>query len=144
MTVHPIDHAGLEILPFADCLRLLGSVPVGRVGFLADGEVVILPVNHLMDGPDVIFRTGSGSKLCSVGGKNRIGFEADDYDVVTRSGWSVVISGFTEEVESDAEIARFERLGLQSWGGAAARDPHWIRIRPTSVTGRRTPGTAFG
>ena len=144
MTVHPVDHAGLEILPFAACLRLLDSVPVGRVGFLADGEIVILPVNHLMDGSDVIFRTGSGSKLSSVGSKNPIGFEADQYDARTRSGWSVVISGFTEVVESDAEIERFERLGLQSWGGAAAGDPYWVRIRPTSVTGRRTPGTAFG
>ena len=144
MTVHAVDHAGLEILPFADCLRLLDSVPVGRVGFLSDGEIVILPVNHLVDGPDVIFRTGSGSKLSSVGSKILVGFEADQYDAPTRSGWSVVISGLTEVVESDAEIERFERLGLQSWGGAAARDPHWIRIRPTSVTGRRTPGTAFG
>ena len=143
MTVHPIDHAGLEILPFADCLRLLDSAPVGRVGFLADGEFVILPVNHLMDGPDVVFRTGSGSKLSSVGGKNLIGFEADHYDALTHSGWSVVINGFAEEVESDAEIERFEHLGLQSWGGVAARDPHWVRIRPSSVTGRRTPGTAF-
>jgi uncharacterized protein len=144
VTVHAVDHAGLEILPFTDCLRLLDSVPVGRVGFLADGEIVILPVNHLMDGPDVIFRTASGSKLSSVGSKNPIGFEADEYDARTRSGWSVVISGFTEVVESDAETERFERLGLESWGGAAARDPHWIRIRPTSITGRRTPGTAFG
>jgi uncharacterized protein len=143
VTIHAVDHAGLEILPFADCLRLLDSVPVGRVGLLADGEVVILPVNYLMDGPDVIFRTASGSKLSSVGSKNHIGFEADQYDVRTHSGWSVVISGFTEVVESDAEIERFERLGLQSWGGAAARDPHWVRIRPTSVTGRRTLGTAF-
>jgi hypothetical protein len=47
-------------------------------------------------------------------------------------------------MESDAEIGRFERLGLQSWGGATAGDPYWVRIRPTSVTGRRTPGTAFG
>jgi len=144
VTVHAVDHAGLEILPFADCLRLLDSVPVGRVGFLSDGEIVILPVNHLVDGADVIFRTGSGSKLSSVGSKILVGFEADQYDAPTRSGWSVVISGLTEVVESDAEIERFERLGLQSWGGAAARDPHWIRIRPTSVTGRRTPGTAFG
>ena len=144
MTVHAVDHAGLEILPFADCLRLLDSVPVGRVGFLSDGEIVILPVNHLVDGADVIFRTGSGSKLSSVGSKILVGFEADQYDAPTRSGWSVVVSGLTEVVESDAEIERFERLGLQSWGGAAARDPHWIRIRPTSVTGRRTPGTAFG
>jgi uncharacterized protein len=143
MAVHPTDHAGLEILPFETCLRLLDSVPVGRVGFFADGEVVILPVNHLVDGQDVIFRTGAGSKLSSVGSKNLISFEADSYDARTHSGWSVVLSGYTEEVESDAEIRRLSDLGLQSWGRAADA-PHWIRIRPTSITGRRTAGTAFG
>lgn len=143
MTLHPTDHAGLEILPFADCLRLLDSVPVGRVGFFADGEIVILPVNYLLDGQDVIFRTGTGSKLSSVGSKNLVGFEADAYDARTRSGWSVVVSGFTEVVESEHEIRRLSRLGLHSWG-RAADDPHWIRLRPTSVTGRRTPGSAFG
>jgi nitroimidazol reductase NimA-like FMN-containing flavoprotein (pyridoxamine 5'-phosphate oxidase superfamily) len=143
MTVHPTDHAGLEILPFEDCLRLLDSVPVGRIGFFADGEIVILPVNHLVDGQDVIFRTGAGSKLSSVGSKNLAGFEADAYDARTRSGWSVVVSGFTEVVESDDEIRRLNHLGLQPWG-SAADSPSWIRIRPTSITGRRTPGAAFG
>jgi hypothetical protein len=60
MTVYPTDHAGLEILPFETYLRLLDSVPVGRVGFFTDGEVVILPVNHLVDGQHVIFRTAPG------------------------------------------------------------------------------------
>jgi uncharacterized protein len=142
MTPHATDHAGLEIVPFADCLRLLDTVPVGRVGCYADGEVVILPVNYIVDGQDVIFRTGAGSKLSSVGGNNVVGFEADEYDTGTRSGWSVVISGRTEEVESEDEVRRLNDLGLLSWG-RSADDPHWIRIRPTSITGRRTPGTAF-
>lgn len=144
MTAHPTDHAGLEILPFGDCLRLLDSVPVGRIGFFADGEIVILPVNYLVDGQDVVFRTGAGSKLSSVGSKNLVGFEADAYDTRTRSGWSVVVSGFTEEVESDEEIRRLSDLGLQSWARPAEDVPSWIRIRPTSITGRRTSGAAFG
>ena len=142
MTVQSKDRAGLEILPFAECLRLLGTVPVGRIGFLCDGEVVILPVNHVTDGQSVVFRSNSGSKLCSVGSKNLVGFEADDYDTPTRSGWSVVLSGFTEVVEDDKEIQRLEHLGLESWGGAGA-DASWIRVRPTAVTGRRTSGAAF-
>jgi nitroimidazol reductase NimA-like FMN-containing flavoprotein (pyridoxamine 5'-phosphate oxidase superfamily) len=144
MAAHPTDHAGLEILPFGDCLRLLDSVPVGRIGFFADGEIVILPVNHLVDGQDVIFRTGDGSKLSSLGNKNLVGFEADAYDARTESGWSVVVSGFTEIVESEGEIRRLSDLGLQSWARAAEDVPTWIRIRPTSITGRRTPGAAFG
>jgi uncharacterized protein len=136
MMAHPTDHAGLEILPFGDCLRLLRSVPVGRIGFFADGEIVILPVNYLVDGQDVIFRTGAGSKLTSVGSKNLVGFEADCYDAPARSGWSVVASGFTEIVDSDAEIRRLDNLGLRSWVDSADA-PSWIRIRPTSITGRR-------
>jgi uncharacterized protein len=143
MTAHPTDHAGLETLPFAACLRLLDSVPLGRIGFFADGEIVILPVNHIVDGQDVLFRSGAGSKLSTVGSKNLVGFEADDYDARTRSGWSVVVSGFTEIVESEDEIRRLNDLGLLSWG-IAADDSSWIRIRPTSITGRRTPGAAFG
>ena len=66
-----LDHAGLETLYFDTCLRLLASVPVGRVGFVADGEVQILPVNHLVDGQDVVFRTAYGSKLSATQGSRR-------------------------------------------------------------------------
>jgi hypothetical protein len=55
----------------------------------------------------------------------------------------VVVSGHTEEVESDVEIRRLSDLGLRSWG-PAGDSQHWIRIRPTSITGRRTAGAAFG
>lgn len=140
MPAYPTDHAGLEILPFDACLRLLATVPVGRVGFVAGGEVVMLPVNHLIDGQDVVFRTDVGSKLYTVGDTVSVGFEADAYDARTQSGWSVVLSGRAELVDSDDEIGRLSRLGLRSWGNAER--PYCIRIRPTTVTGRRTAGVA--
>ena len=84
MPRYATDHAGLEILPFDECLRLLASVPVGRVGFVADGEVVVLPVNHLVDGQDVIFRTAHGSKLSAAEGQDLAAFEADNYNEQTR------------------------------------------------------------
>ena len=137
MPGHPIDHAGLEILPFDECLRLLASVPVGRVGFCADGEVVVLPVNHVVDGQDVVFRTARGAKLSSAQAQNPVAFEADGYDQEARSGWSVLVNGRAEAVDEDAEIRRLGRLGLHPWGTAVDR-PFWIRIRPASVTGRQT------
>jgi hypothetical protein len=57
---YPTDHAGLEILPFDVCLRRLAAVPVGRVSFLAYGEIIVLPVNHAVDGQDPVFRTTRG------------------------------------------------------------------------------------
>ena len=134
------DHAGLEALPLEVCLRLLESVPVGRVSFYTDGEVVTLPVNHVVDGQDVVFRTNRGSKLSAAGRQDHVAFEADDYDLRTRTGWSVLVNGRAEVVHEDSEIQRLSRLGLYPWVTAVDR-PFWIRIRPTSVTGRHTPLT---
>jgi nitroimidazol reductase NimA-like FMN-containing flavoprotein (pyridoxamine 5'-phosphate oxidase superfamily) len=140
MSGHPADHAGLEILPFDVCLRLLASVPVGRVGFAADGELVILPVNHAIDGQDPVFCTAHGTKLSAAEGQDLVTFEADEYDEQTRSGWSVVVTGRAEVVYDEAEAERLGRLGLHPWVTAVER-PFWIRIRATSVSGRQTPQT---
>ena len=136
------DRAGLEILHLGDCFLLLESVPVGRVGFVAGGEVVILPVNFLVDGQDVVFTTGAGSKLSAAEVGHYVGFEADSYDQATRVGWSVVVNGLAEIVDSDSEAARLDALGLKPWAGQAERV--WVRIRPSSITGRRIPAPAAG
>jgi nitroimidazol reductase NimA-like FMN-containing flavoprotein (pyridoxamine 5'-phosphate oxidase superfamily) len=142
----PTDHAGLEILPFEECLRLLASVSVGRVGFVADGEVVVLPVNHFVDGQDVVFRTAHGSKVSAAEGQNRAAFEADYYNEQTRSGWSVLVNGRAEVVGAEAEIQRLgvssSRRDIYPWV-TAVRHPFWMRIRPVSVSGRQTPGTMW-
>jgi nitroimidazol reductase NimA-like FMN-containing flavoprotein (pyridoxamine 5'-phosphate oxidase superfamily)/uncharacterized protein YjlB len=130
------DHAGLETIPLDDCLRLLASVPLGRVGFLSDGEVVMLPVNHSVSGQDVVFRTTLGSKLSAAESENTVTFEADHYDPRGRAGWSVLVTGRAEIVYDDAEIAALDRLGLEPWPDAVDRS-FWVRIRATAVTGRR-------
>ncbi len=138
MARYPTDHAELEILPFDRCLQLLATVPVGRVSFFAEGEIVVLPVNHVMDGQDPVFRTARGSKLSAAEGQNLVAFEADEYDERTQSGWSVLVNGRAQAVYEDAEIQRLSRLGLHPWVTAVER-PFWIRIRPTSISGRQTP-----
>jgi uncharacterized protein len=139
MTGYPTDHAGLETLPLAECLRLVARVPVGRVGFNVDGEVVILPVNHAVNSnSNVVFRSAAGSKLTAAADQDTAVFEADDFDATSRTGWSVLVSGRAETVDDDAGVQALEDLGLAPWPNAADR-PHWIRIRPTSITGRRIP-----
>lgn len=132
------DHAGLGVLSFETCLEKLASVPVGRVGFLAAGEVEILPVNHVLDGQTVVFRTGVGSKLTGACIGYPVTFEADAYDARGGHGWSVVVHGHAEVVESGEEIRRLEGMRPGGWEGGDR--PYWIRIRPFSVTGRRVPG----
>ena len=138
MAEYPTDHAGLEILPFDRCLELLATVPVGRVSFFADGEIVVLPVNHVVDGQAPVFITARGSKLSAAEGQDLVAFEADGYDERTQSGWSVLVNGRAQAIYEDAEIQRLSRLGLHPWVTAVER-PFWIRIRPTSISGRQTP-----
>jgi len=140
VTEHPTDRAGLEILSAAECLALLASVPVGRVGFVADGEIVVLPVNHVMDGQDPVFRTARGSKLSAAEQQNLAAFEADHFDEQTRTGWSVLITGRAEAVYEEADVDRLDRSRLHPWATTTER-PVWVRIRALSMTGRRIPGT---
>jgi uncharacterized protein len=143
MSRFPADHAGLEILSYDECLRLLGTVPMGRVSFFADGEIVVLPVNHVMDGQAPVFRTARGSKLSAAEGQDVVAFEADAYDERTQSGWSVLVNGRACAIYEEPEIQRLVRLGLRPWVGAADR-PFWIRIHPTSISGRRIPEPEAG
>src|SRR6266700_7855435 len=119
------DHAGLEVLAFGACLDKLASVPVGRVGFLSAGEVMILPVNHVMDGHSVVFRTAEGSKLAGAGVGYPVTFEADSYDVAAEAGWSVVVHGHAEVIEDDDQARRLDDLGLRSYG--STERPYWVR-----------------
>ncbi len=139
-TEHPTDRAGLEILTSEECLRLLASVPVGRVAVVVDGEIVVLPVNHVIDGPDPVFRTARGSKLSAAEQQNIAAFETDHYDEQTHTGWSVLVTGRAEAVYPESEVERLNRCGLHPWASATER-PFWVRIRALSITGRRIPGT---
>lgn len=140
VTEEPRDREGLEILSSGECLRLIASVPVGRVGFVADGEIVVLPVNHVVDGTDPVFRTARGSKLSVAEQHNIAAFEADHYDEQARTGWSVLVTGHAEAIYEEAEIERLSRSGLHPWASATER-PFWVRIRALSITGRRIPGS---
>ena len=131
------------MLPFDRCLQLLAAVPVGRVSFFAEGEIVVLLVNHVMDGQDPVFRTARGSKLSAAEDQNVVAFEADGYDERTRSGWSVLVTGRACAIYEEAEIRHLSRLGLHPWVSAVDR-PFWIRIQPTSISGRQTPGFEAG
>ena len=129
------DQLGLEILHLGDCFRLLTSVSIGRIAFTSGGEVLVLPVIFLVDGQDVVFRAKVGSKLASVEVGQYVAFEVDAYDAAAGTGWSVVARGLAE-VQSEAEGARLDTLGMKTWGGPA-EERAWVRIRPASITGRQ-------
>ena len=123
----------VSILPVSECWNLLEQAAVGRLVTAVDGHPEIFPVNFVVQRKTVLFRTAGGTKLASAGINNQVLFEADAHD--DTSGWSVVIKGRTRSVRDRDEIAEAQQAGLLSW--IATRQPHYVRILPTSITGRR-------
>jgi nitroimidazol reductase NimA-like FMN-containing flavoprotein (pyridoxamine 5'-phosphate oxidase superfamily) len=110
-------------------------MPIGRVLYSDRALPVIVPVNFVLAGTDVVIRTGRRSRLATHAAGHVIAFEVDDIDSSSRSGWSVVLTGFAELVDDPVEARRLDALGLQSWAPGAA--DRYVRLRPDLVTGRR-------
>lgn len=64
--------------------------------------VPFISSTHVVDGQDVVFRADRGSKLSAADRKDHVAFEADDWDLRTRTGWSVLLKGRAEVVHEVA------------------------------------------
>jgi uncharacterized protein len=119
----------------SECFELLAREQLGRVAFVDDRGLIVLPVNFVPDRHMVVFRSDEGAKLDAAGRGGRVAFEVDGIDAATQTGWSVVVRGEALEVTGPAELARLHELPLSPWApGAKTR---YVRILPAVLTGRR-------
>ena len=139
MTDEPVyDRLGLIVLSAEECWSLVDGTPIGRVAFVSEGEPQVLPVNFLVDGHQLAFRSTAGSKFSAAAMRRPVAFEVDGWDVHTRSGWSVLIDGTADIVLDADEEARLDSMGLEPW--AIHDQPmDWVKILPNDISGRRVP-----
>jgi nitroimidazol reductase NimA-like FMN-containing flavoprotein (pyridoxamine 5'-phosphate oxidase superfamily) len=130
-----VDRNGLEVLSRDECVRLLGSHHLGRVGLSSGALPTILPVNYWCDGWSVYVRTSPGSKLDAAMHNAVVAFEVDEFDLVDHAGWSVVVTGLAREVTEDDELRRITHAPLARW--APGPDGHVVAISLELVSGRR-------
>ena len=127
----------MGVLPRDECLARLAGARVGRIAFVSQGDPVILPVNHEMDGESIVFRTATGTKLLAADSEQTVAFEVDGFDADRRAGWSVMVRGVATTVEGQEEVKRLNLIGVWPWADLVERT-HWVRIRTYSMTGRQT------
>jgi nitroimidazol reductase NimA-like FMN-containing flavoprotein (pyridoxamine 5'-phosphate oxidase superfamily) len=128
---------GLEILSTDECLALLRSKTLGRVAVRIGEAPSILPVNYALLDDEVVFRTDPGTKLSTALMKTMVAFEIDEPDAVARGGWSVLVTGYCEEIRDRATLERVDTLDLEPWVNEG-RD-FVVHIRTRTMTGRRIP-----
>jgi nitroimidazol reductase NimA-like FMN-containing flavoprotein (pyridoxamine 5'-phosphate oxidase superfamily) len=138
-----------DILSDSECWELLDAAAVGRLAVDIAGQPDIFPINFIVDNNGIVFRSAAGTKLAGAVLNRFVAFEIDGYEPEERTAWSVVIKGNASAIERMQEVFDAEDLPLFPW--LAWEKPNFVRIDPTSVTGRRyhivddiTPDTSIG
>jgi len=126
------QRSSIEELTVDECWALLSRFEVGRVAVsVADDSPLVVPVNYLLDGRVIVFRSAAGTKLSALR-VHPVSFELDQINPRTRTGWSVLVAG----VAYEATPEEVTQLDLEPWANDVDR-PVWVRIVPRVVTGRR-------
>ncbi|WP_051778177.1 pyridoxamine 5'-phosphate oxidase family protein [Kitasatospora phosalacinea] len=128
--------------PGFDPNGFLRIAAVGRIALPGDPEPAVFPVNYSVDRGTVVYRTHEGGAAAAAPG-TAVSFEVDRIDDHRHTGWSVLVTGTAERIEDHETLQRLLRdLAVQPWAGGPRT--LWIRIRPTSVSGRRITSTPAG
>jgi len=117
-----------------ECRDLLRDGRIGRVSVTYDALPVIAPVNYVVDGSSIVFRTRRDGMLAAACDETVIAFEIDDLSPDGSYGWSVNVVGVASLLGPSDDL-RALSLGLVSAAGDD-RD-QFVRLRMGLVSGRR-------
>jgi len=124
-----------EHLTERECWELLATHTVARLAVDIGGQPDIFPINYLVDGASIVFRTGAGTKLAGAVLSRHVAIEIDGLDEHDHSVWSVVVKGLASEIDGMTERWAADDLPLYPW--IASEKPNFVRIEPRLTTGRR-------
>lgn len=114
------------------CWERLREQELGRIVTRVGDVLDIFPVNYVIDGETVVFRTAQGSKLTELTINDEVIFEVDQHTDV--DAWSVILRGRARALNTFAEVQYADALPLQPW--IPTLKYVYVRIAPETLTGR--------
>ncbi|MFD5213374.1 pyridoxamine 5'-phosphate oxidase family protein [Microbacterium sp. NPDC058345] len=125
----------ITIIDEDECFALLQTTTVGRIGFVNQGRIEIIPVNYRMHEHDVLLRTRADGVLAGLPDEPDVAFEVDHHDDLGGTAWNVLLSGHVEvmPVEEVEALPAAERV--RSWAGGERT--LWLRYVADRISGRR-------
>ncbi len=135
---------GLASLGGRECVELLRSQSVARLGYVDHGWPVVTPINYLTapereaaEGVelDIVIRSLDGGKLRAAMRHDVVCLEVDGLDPETRSGWSILAHGHLS-LTTDPALLRMAWEGeYQPWIDDDTAS--WLLFTPFALAGRR-------
>lgn len=122
-----------EELSRDECLRLLGEGVVGWVAYPDDDGARLVPVNYVLHRDEMVLTTSYGSKLAAAAHNRAMSFGIGEFDVSSRTGWSVVVRGRSHLVGD--ELVNPDLPPGEAWAVRGKGIP--IAIELAHVSGRR-------
>ena len=87
----------LEPLSYGECIEHLRSRCVGRLAVVVGHYPQVFPMNYRLDDNIIVLRADVGTVLLAANHAN-VGFQVDEVDPASGSGWSVLVQGMAEDV----------------------------------------------
>jgi uncharacterized protein len=128
-----VDDQPITNLSESESWKLLASVELGRLITSVAGQPEVFPVNFATQDQTILFRTAEGTKLASVVLSHDVVFEADDHD--TTEGWSVIVKGRANVLDTRTEIDEAQQAELRPW--IPTLKLRYVRVTPREISGRR-------
>lgn len=125
----------VEELSTDDCWALLRGAAVARLAVCVEGHPEIFPINYVVDGETVVFRSAEGTKVSAALAQPQVAVEIDGHDPAAGQAWSVVVKGRAEAVRPGHDLMQALELPLFPWQSGPKN--RFLRVLPAAVTGRR-------
>lgn len=128
-------HGEFSRLDRGESLRLLATVPIGRLIFTVNALPAVRLMNFALADGLIVLRTAADTTAARRVHDTIVAFEADDLDAATSSGWSVIVTGRATLVTDPELLARYQRMSLVAW--APGDRDQFVEITTELVEGRR-------
>ncbi|GAA2753967.1 pyridoxamine 5'-phosphate oxidase family protein [Amnibacterium kyonggiense] len=126
----------VEHLDEHECWRRLLANQVGRIAFMSEDRIEIVPINYVVRDRRLVMRTSPHTPLIWTR-HHAVPFEVDGWDRTT--AWSVIARGDVERSDDPGALALEREIGLAPW----APDERGPRDALAVLTVHELTGRAF-
>ena len=120
-----------------ECLSLLETKRIGRIGLTTEVGTQIFPLNYVLsDEQRIVFRTLPYGVIANHAHGADVAFEVDDLEEETENGWSVLALGRCNRIEDPTEV-RMVRESEDPRPWAEGQRILYFAIDWKSLTGRQ-------